>query len=450
MPTTNWRTARREIMRPFGSETFATTTNITTDDKIISTELLDRFNNANYFNGWFADIEVDNDDGSSTPANGLGTTIRRAEAYAIATGELTVAGAPLTDEDEAVDVTLYRYFHPDQVKTAYNRARSLVWPHLSIHRDHRGIVTDFNSLAHPVPSTIRRIDRVYMGQGLDASHPDNLLTDGAFELWDSDLALTNWTLVGAGSTVNKETQTTGPTNHMVLSGNFSARVYVPSLTTTLRETITPDVASQMVKLSMGAYVYCLTANKVNLHLDGNDGTDRYHQGTGWEWMHYEVATDINDSSFDAGFTIWSGVTCYIDRAAVWAGAQLPPEGNFDPQQGWEWYPQTYQGTTASAGTGGQIRLASRSTSRNVLRVIGRDLLSAVSLDSDTIEIDDELVEPLYDKVRQLLCEEMAKSSPDSDWMRQAAIYEERYLQGINSDMMDTAQPHLVPSRRGSF
>ena len=453
MPTTTWRVARRDIARPFGLVEFDTSTNLTTDDKIISTELSYHYTVDDYFNGqWFVTIVLDADTAATVttgavPANGIGTLTRRVEDYTASSGQLTIVGANLLAEDESVTCDLYNTFHPDDYKRAYNRARQAVFPRLAAHKDHKGIITDGDTLKYTVPSTIRQIDRVSLGQAVLASHGQNLLTDGGFENWTSG-SLDSWTLSGSNSTVNQEESTTGPTNHMVLTGNSSVRLYVPEDTSTLLQTITPSVATELVEVSMAAYVYCRVASSITLSLDGNYNTSNYHGGTGWELLQYNTTLDINDSSFTAGFyVIGTSVvsTSYIDRAVVWAGPLSTPESMWDVVNGWEWIPPL-----DGASDGGQVFLPGRPRDHEVLRLNGRNLLSSVSADTDTIELDGELLDPLYMKCRQFLCEEKAAEDAESDWGRRARDFEAEYEFWFRGEAYHGSRPGLVVSRRGPF
>ena len=457
MPTTTWRVARRDIARPFGLVEFDTSTDITTDDKIISTQLTDRYTVDDHFNGqWFVTIVLDEDTAATAtsggePANGFGTKTRRVEDYTASSGQLTVAGASLLAEGEDVTCDLYNTFHPDDYKRAYNRARQAVFPRLAAHKDHKGIITDGDTLKYTVPSTIRQIDRVSLGQAVLASHGQNLLSNGGFEDWDADQITSggsqnNWTLSGSNSTLNKESSTTGPTNHMVLTGNYSARLYVPDTTTTLLQTITPSVASQFVEVSMAAYVYCRVSPGITLSLDGNFNTSNWHGGTGWELLQYTVTTGVNDSDFTAGFyAASSATTSYIDRAVVWAGPLSAPESMWDVVNGWEWIPPL-----DGASDGGQVFLPGRPRDHEVLRLNGRNLLSSVSVDTDTIELDGELLDPLYMKCRQFLCEEKAAEDAESDWGRRARDFETEYEFWFRGEAYHGSRPGLVVSRRGPF
>jgi hypothetical protein len=88
---------RSEIARPLGLVEFDTTTNITTNNSIVSLDLAKRFGNDTHFVGWYVVVVVDSDGG--TPANGLGTDPRRVTAYTASSGTLTVDGAVLVAED---------------------------------------------------------------------------------------------------------------------------------------------------------------------------------------------------------------------------------------------------------------------------------------------------------------------------------------------------------------
>jgi hypothetical protein len=441
MPTTTWRSARRDIARPFGLLQFDTTTNLTTNDQIISTDIANQFSADDTFNNWYVIIVTDAD-GSGSPANGVGTVIRRVEDYTGSSGALTVVGANLTAEDESVTCDLYRYFHPNDIKIAFNKAVADSYPHVSQARDYRDILTEVKSRVYPLRSTMRKVDRVEMGTSILSSDEENLLTDGGFEDWSNDTTLASWSLSGSNSTVNKESETTGPTNHMVLTGSYSARLYIEDTNTTLLQTVTPSVATQMVEVSMAAYVYCRVGSSVALQLDGNTGS--YHTGTGWELLHYAATTGHSDASFAAGFYGNGSVraTSYIDRVAVWAGPREPREELWTPVTQWEWMPPL-----AGASDGGKIHL--RGYPRRggeILRVVGRDAVSTVSADTDTVEIDGHLLKPLYALTRAYMCEDKAMGrSPRSgiDWAQRAEEYHIEYQRAIADPMYQaTSRPKV--------
>jgi hypothetical protein len=430
MPTTTWQIANGEIQRPLGFESFSTTENIAVGDKVVSTELSDRWDQDRRFNGWFCMIRGTAND----------EVVRRVTASKGSTapeGELTLAGAALALESAAVTCEV-SFFHPDDVKRAYNRARLIVFDHLAAHKDHRGVITDRDTLVYPVPTAIRQVDRIYLGRALLASHPQNLFTDGGFENWTTATNPTDWTFAGTGS-VNQEVQTNALVNHMVLTGSNSARLAVTAASTLL-ETLTPDVGIEGANIVMAAYVYCRTASAIRLQIDSDADTANngsFHGGTGWEWLSHTFTISDTATNVIGGFQINAASAAYLDRALIWAGPPSAPEGEWDIQTDAEWIP-----SLDGASDGGQIFLRTRPRDEEILRIIGRGFLSSVSVDSDTFEIDGELLEPLYNKVRAMLSWERTGGDPDSPWADRAREYDAAYLDGINRPIIEKARPQL--------
>ena len=63
-----------------------------------------------------------------------------------------------------------------------------------------------------------------------------------------------------------------------------------------------------------------------------------------------------------------------------------------------------------------------------------DLLTAVTLDTSSVELDGEQIELLYDLVRSLLCEERAKQSSGKvreEWVGRQREYDSRYSDAVN-------------------
>lgn len=447
MPNTSLQVLNREVQQHsgLGFEEFLTTTTLTTDDQVISTELGDRWNQDDRFNGWFVTIRGTNND----------EVVRRVENYVGATGALTVAGAALSAESGSKTCEVSR-FHPSDVTRAYNRIRQSVFPKLSAHKDHRGIISDRETLVYPVPTAIRRVDRVFLGRALLSTHSQNILSNSGFEDWDTDtightVTQNNWTVTGASGSASKETQTSAPTNHMVLSGNNSARVRTGSANTTLLQTVIPDVGVEGAYVTMSAYVYCRTANSVACQLDSSSDSPTngsYHGGTGWELLTH--GRKLHDDAADviAGIYVDAGTTpseSYIDRVLCWAGPVSPPEGLWDVVEGWEHIPPL-----DGAADGGNIFLAAAPRDHEVLRLVGRGMLSSVSADSDTIEIDGELLDPIYNKIRATLAQEQSGGDPDSTWGRWSREFEMAYREGINGEAVRGARPSLSVNRRGPF
>ena len=72
-----------------------------------------------------------------------------------------------------------------------------------------------------------------MGERYEAQYDsENLLLNGSFEDWTNATSCDNWSVTGAGGSVNREDQTHSPNNYGILSGDRSARLLVASSTVT--------------------------------------------------------------------------------------------------------------------------------------------------------------------------------------------------------------------------
>ena len=443
MPTTTWAVARDEIARPLGFKAFATTTNVAgSSTAVISTELADDFPNDDYFNGWYFILEQDSD--GSTPANGLGL-IRRVTDYAASTGTLTLAGANLSSEDEAVDCALHR-FHPDAIKIAYNRVRQIVYPQIAMVRDIETLVTGSRQVAYTIPTTMRRIRRIDLGQRYEAgSLAENLFDNGDFEDWSTSTSADNWTIAGSGASINRVEQTSSPSDYAVLSGSNSARIVVASSTvTTLLQTVTPSVTTEGMELNISAWVYCKTASRVSTQIATVNGTGLgLHSGSGWERLSQSADLAATATNFAAGLSITSGaaIPVVVDEIIGYLGPSELVEKPYYPLTRWTQMP-----AVGGADNEGIIRFHEHPPEKHRLRIQGVDLLSSVSADSDTIEIQGNLLEPLYNKVRAELCNErviQATGSTARDrWAERRNLFEVQYREAIGADV------HLhMPLRR---
>ena len=424
-------------MEPLGLVQVSTTTNIDADTSIVSTELQSRFPSDDSFNGqWYATVALDVDGG--TPAN-AGET-RRVSDYAASSGTLTVTGPNLASEDEAIDIDLYRHFHPTDILRAYNRARQLVWPQIGIVRDIETVVTGQQQVAYAVPSTMRRIHRIQLGRRYEAVNTaENLLLNAGFEEWDDSQigdgeSQNSWTLTG--DSVNQEQETTGPSNYMVLSGSNSARLVVPvSTAATLLQTFNSGsssytaVGTQGVECNVSAWVYCTTASRVSVRIAGNDGAT--HGGTGWELIKHSRDLAATALTAAVGIAVTSGaaIAVFVDEVIMTLGPSEGIERPYEPILNWEHTPPV-----AGASNGGTIRFAAPLPPKRRLRIIGTDMLSSVSADTGTVEIDGELLGPLYNKVRQIMCDERAMGDPNSDFYALARRFDAEYLRDIETGL----------------
>jgi hypothetical protein len=405
MPTTTFRVLRREAAAPYGIVRFATTTNVTTNNLVISTALAERYPNADFFNGeWWAVLETDSDGG--TAAND-GMRPRRVTDYA--SGQLTLSGAALLAEDEANDWVLIRGVYPEDIKRAYNMAREAVFPHVGIMRDVETLVSGLQSRRLVVPSTVREIRRIYLGGIHGAQHSAlNQFTNGGVEDWGSATSLESFTAAGTGVSVNQEAITSPKPNYMVLTGQYSAHLILPgSDTATLLQTAIPDAATEGVELNVAAWVYTNIASRVSMRIASSDGTA--HGGTGWEKIKHNAILGATVQSFSAGIAVSSGAatSAFVDELLANLGPTEGLEGPWSLLNSWDFIPPIEGGAN-----GGLIRTSEPLPPLMLVRFEGLDVLKVVSetefgaaSDAIAIEVDNQTKGPLLAKMWEILSEE---------------------------------------------
>ena len=441
MPTSTWSTMRQDILRPMGLLTSATTTAALSSGSktVVDTKLTDRFPVDDYFNNqWYVHITSGNDVGK----------IRRITDYTQSSGTLTYVGTAWTGGDSpSFELTP---FDPTEVQNFYNEAREIVFPDISMVRDIEIIVTGNRQHTYTLPSTIRKVDRAYLGNRRSADSGDNLLLNADFEDWDADQltpgSQNNWTLAGSGSTFNKEAQTNNPENYLVLHGDNSGRLAVAGTNTTLVQTFTPASSSYTTlptegqEVNLSAWVYCNTASKVKLYIETAVGS--FHGGTGWELMKASATLAHNATTAVVGVHVTaSNIAAFIDEIWMTLGQSEMVDVPYNELRNWEHVP-----SVAGASDGGVIRFQETLPSKHRIRIVGRDLLSSVSSDSSTIEIDGELLHPVYDRVRMMIAQRMAANNPGSDWAEMARQYEASYVRAVEGNLVKVKSPPVAIPR----
>ena len=445
MPATTWSTIRHDLCLPLGLVTGSTTTNISNGNAlVVDTGLTKRYPVDDYFNNrWYVQL---------IPTSGNNANdIRRVTDYAQSSGTITCSGANWADSESGSINYELTPFDPSEVSNFYNEVREQVFPDISLVRDVETIVTGLNQHTYTLSSTIRKVDRVYLGNRRNSDSGDNLLLNGDFEDWDADQltpgSQNNWTLAGSGATFNKEAETSNPENYMVLHGNNSGRLAVASANTTLLQTFTPSsssyttLATEGQEVNLSAWVYCNTASKVKLYIDDGVVGD-FHGGTGWELMKASNTLDYNDTTAVVGIHVTaSNVAVFIDEIWMTLGQSEMTDVPYTELRNWEHVPPV-----AGASNGGVIRFQETLPSKYRIRVVGRDLLSAVSSDSSTVEIDGELLHPVYDRVRMMIAQRMAANNPGSDWAEMARQYEASYVRAVEGDLVKVKSPPVAIPR----
>ena len=434
MPTTTWSTARQEIVRPFGLVTGTVSAALEADTTLVDEDLADAYSSNDFFNNnWHVLV---------TSGNNVNEA-RRVTDYTGSSGAFTVSKAWADDGSTLATYELMT-LNPVHVLRAYNRARAIVWPWVGIVRDVETVVTGNRQFTYEVPSTIRRVNNIYLGERYEAQHDsENLLLNGSFEDWTNATSCDNWSVTGGGASMNREDQTYSPNNYAILSGDKSLRLLVPGSTAvTLVQTFDSTsssytaVATEGMTASLSSYVYCNTASRVSLTIDG-DVQSATHGGTGWELMTASNNLDATDTSTVVGISVTSGaaIPVFVDEMFLTLGQSGVIDKPYTPITNWEFIPPV-----DGASTGGTIRFKNQIPEQRRIRIVGTDMLSPASSDSDTLEIDGDLLEPLYNKTRQLLADEKAMGNPQSYWFTMARQFETEYNRAIESGSVGIRPP----------
>ena len=443
MPTSTWSTIRQDICRPLGLVTGSTTTNISNGNAlIVDTSLTKRFPVDSYFdNRWFVQLIPTSGDNQND--------IRRITGFTQSSGTIACAGANwAANESGSINYELTP-FDPSEVSNFYNEVREQVFPDIALVRDVETIVTGLRQHTYTLPSTIRKVDRVYLGNRRNADTSENLLLNGDFEDWTSSTSPDYWSVTGTGASVNQEADTSDPENYMVLYGDNSARLVVPSTTAvTLVQTFDSTlsrytaVATEGQECNLSAWVYCTEASRVSLTIDGAVQSET-HGGTGWELLKGSQTLTQTDTEAAVGLSITSGnaLAVFVDEIWMTLGQSELIDVPYTELRNWEHVPPV-----SGASNGGIIRFQETLPSKYRIRVVGRDLLSSVSSDSSTIEIDGELLHPVYDRVRMMIAQRMAANNPGSNWAELARQYEASYTRAVEGDLVKTSSPLVAVPR----
>jgi len=406
MPTVTWLAAREEISRELGFVKF--TSDDITNTTVVDAALENQFDEDDYFIAWHMFIEAGTNAG----------LIRRVSDYAANGGTLTHKGVNLTADATARGCALYR-FHPVRLQDHFNHARQALFPSVSIIRDTQTIVTGQQQRLFTLPTTIRQVTAVYMGNRTSANAvPENVLTNEGFETWTNATTPGDWTVAGTGASANQEQQTTSPKNYAVLEGSNSCRFVVgatavASLLQSVDLSAGSDIGVEGMEVNFSIWVYCLTASRISARVSGTNVvstpvTGTAHGGTGWELL--TVSANLNQAAtgFDVGVDATSGATIgfYCDEAICTVGQSEVVDREWEPVHDWLWVPPV-----AGASNGGTIELRVRPTEQRRLRILGRAMISGVSADTDTFELDGDLLSPLYDKTKEYAAQEMALDGP---------------------------------------
>ena len=434
MPTTAWSTLRADVNRELGYWSF-TSSNITTTT-VVAAELTAPFPTDDDLTSWFVLIEAGTNAGA----------IRRVSSYTASSGTITIAGANLTADATARACSVYR-FHPTRTQQFFNRASAVLFPQIAQIRDIATLVTGLRQFRYLLPSTVRDGPvQLYLDNRDPAvTMAQNVLTNAGFETWAAGTP-TGWTRVGNDDTLQEQVTTT-PANYAVLQDASSCRLLTAATTTqTLLQTVTPAVATQGTEVNFSIWVYCRTATRIRARISGTNVVSSpvrgsYHGGGGWELLIASADLNSAATAFDVGVEVDSGgaLSTYLDEALCLVGQSEAADREWTPLVHWRWIPPI-----DGAANGGYIEFDSDLPAKRRIRVLGRRPLSSVTADADTVEVDGEQLEIIYDQARFFIIMDALSNIPAqvrSYWSDRAADYRLRVGEALNSGRIVKTMPY---------
>jgi hypothetical protein len=192
--------------------------------------------------------------------------------------------------------------------------------------------------------------------------------------------------------------------------------------------VTPSVGTQSVEANFSVWVYnTQTAVNVTARCIGTDSSA--HGGTGWERL--TVSTNVGEATtVSVGVAVAAGTafSVYVDEAVLVMGQSEVIEPPWEPLLNWRW-----TGPVAGASNGGLLEFPYDLPEKRRLRVIARDVISSVSGEASTVEVDSHRLEPLYAKTRAMLCGEAKLTGPADErtfWLSMERDFERDYQEAV--------------------
>ena len=423
MATTSLATARWEFAEYLGyseivgkdGAAWTTTSNIGAGTTIISTELRDygfddpgdAGSGDDIFDGHWVIIKGSNNDG----------TVRRIKSYDASAGQITVFGTNLSAESGSVDFEIHKQ-SPTYLRQLLNTAGRTAFPiiHVPVHRT---LFTASSQRRYEVPSAIvSKPTAIWLEKSVPYNYTDTILSNGGFEDWTSS-TVDSWSATTLD--IAEESSTTSPRNYAVFRDDNSVRCTSRSGSTgTLLQSISSPGSHSGQFISLQVWVYCTTTSIVSTaiklgsitHL-GTAGTGGLHTGSGWELLTQTEDSAITLSSLDVGISVVSTATdnteFYVDEAVCVVGPTQEPQAGFFLLPNW-----TYMPTVEGATLRNHVVFPYSLPEQMLLRFEGKNYLTALSAETDTLEIARPQTDLLYAYAAMELYKDSYHVSPDSE------------------------------------
>jgi len=382
MATTSLNTMLAAFGRTIGAYvgSFSTTTTVTTNTSIVSTELTDLgFNNDDSLIDTFVKITSGNND----------DVVRRITDYTASSGTITISGTNLAaDSGTGTTFELYRY-DPNQLRDTLNDARLQAFPRLYKEVLDRALTGSDDVLRYPRPSSIpvNFVRQLYVENRLQAKTFANNIVNTLNCDFQSSTIGDDWAV--SNITLAAEADTTTPDNWVVFEGDQSGKCTVAATSTaTLLMTVPSSTNYVGEEINIGLWVYSKTASRISAAIQLDDeavsASSATHGGNGWERLTHTLVANGVSSTIKCGVQVSSGVAFvfYADQLIVTAGPANIPQLLGERVNTWR-------------EEGDDVVLINGTISDRNLLVRGMGHLSSVSSGSDTMEIDERQARYLY-------------------------------------------------------
>jgi hypothetical protein len=443
MVTTTLNTMLPEFARSVGAYlgSFTTSTNIATDNSILSLTAGTLFPNADDLNDTFIRI-------LGTQNSDVRRLVTDQGAASSGITTLTVSGAALAAESGSVTFELYRY-DPTQLVDALNDARIFAFPSLHqriYHRQHTVAADQFH-YARPSDIQPRSVRQIYAEPRLTAKTWGNNIIGTLNCDFENSTVSTDWT--ASNLTLAAEAETTTPDNFVVFAGTQSGKCTVATgAAGTLLATVPTGTDYEGEEINHSQWVYWTgtpsTTNSAEAQIKAaiqfDSGTvatgSVAHSGNGWERLEVNGADESIATSIKVGIYVQNAsgadMVCYTDEAITVSGASEPPQivGNSVLQ----WREE-----------GSEIVMPFVIGTNQNLLIIGHGLLSSVSSGTDTMEIDGLQLRYLYNTAASLFFQGDIDQFEDREQQDVALRTWTHFNNRRNEDVAGTMS--LIPMRR---
>lgn len=332
--------------------------------------------------------------------------------FAQTNGVITLKTA-LTGAPAAGDTFEIHKYNPDDIEDALNEAITKAYPEFCQLLTNEDLTSKAYQHDYAVPSTLEgRPHQIWIERGLGWDFEDNKIKNGGFEDWTGS-SPDDWdTPTGITLSAAKEEN-----EEPVKYGEYSAKCVVAANTAASHyQTLDNPAYFDSQKCTYSEWVYCRTATRVKVAIVDNVGSTPstvYHQGKGWELLKVVHTVTTSPTSVKGGVTVDSGaaITIYRDNVMFVRG-ERQADRPYDLNHHWVY--------DEGAGV---VRFREALPEDRSIRLMGKGLLSTVSADTDTVELDEPEVQYLYAEAIAYMYWKVVGDSLGTDSQR----YEQRRL-----------------------